>query len=439
MHPWIRNRRRQRPAIPPRRQIIDRLADKVASPPGAKALMSPHLWDTLVGNPHWTEAGALWRAWQDGDLERLYRRHSVIYACVRRVAQALTEASAQIVAHDGRGREPLPDHPLQRLIDAPNPNMSWSDLLSLIVSHLLLSGESYVLKERAPDSQQVRHLLSVPPSWVHPQVIDSRRGWEVRLPDGRKMPVLASEVIVLRLHDPASPGRACAPLQAALRGVQLDEHREDYMLEMLSNLQSPGVVLYQNQEWTDDQRLAARAALEDQIGPGQRGAPLFLSGDQAKVEAFAPLRDLDWPGLTGLTETRICAAFGVPPIVLGLRTGLENATYSNYQQAERSFYRGTLPPLWRLVAESFTRELVQAEADDPHLAFHFDTGEIAQLQEDATQRADRAARLFAEGIINRNEARRLSGLPPLEDALGEAFMTDTAEQKEGDDRADSRD
>ena len=144
-----------------------------------------------------------------------------------------------------------------------------------------------------------------------------------------------ADMTVVRFPDPAHPGRACGPLMAAARDVQLDDERENYLAEMLANLKAPGLVLYQPDGWTPPQRDAARAVLADTVGRGQRGSPLFLEGESARVDMIAPLKDLDWPGLTSLNETRICATFGVPPIVIGLRSGLEHGTYANFEQAER--------------------------------------------------------------------------------------------------------
>jgi phage portal protein BeeE len=52
----------------------------------------------------------------------------------------------------------------------------------------------------------------------------------------------------------------------------------------------------------------------------------------------------------GAGETRIAAAAGVPPVIVGLSEGLQAATYSNYSQARRRFADGTMRPLWRNAA-----------------------------------------------------------------------------------------
>jgi hypothetical protein len=59
------------------------------------------------------------------------------------------------------------------------------------------------------------------------------------------------------------------------------------------------------------------------------------------------MKQIDFKVTQGHGETRIAAAAGVPPIIVGLSEGLEAATYSNYGQARRRFADVTMRPLWR--------------------------------------------------------------------------------------------
>lgn len=60
-------------------------------------------------------------------------------------------------------------------------------------------------------------------------------------------------------------------------------------------------------------------------------------------------------GWTLTHNTRIAAAAGVPPVIVGLSEGLQAATYSNYGQARRRFADGTMSPLWRNMCGSLSR------------------------------------------------------------------------------------
>jgi HK97 family phage portal protein len=103
----------------------------------------------------------------------------------------------------------------------------------------------------------------------------------------------------------------------------------------------------------------------------------------------------------------IAIAFGIPPMLLGIPG---DATYANYQEANRAFYRLTVLPLATKVL-----------ADIAHWLATF-TGEAVELRPDldqvpalAVERDQQWARVAAAGFLTMAEKRSLLGLPPLTD------------------------
>lgn len=89
-------------------------------------------------------------------------------------------------------------------------------------------------------------------------------------------------------------------------------------------------------------------------------------------------------GWTLTHNTRIAAAAGVPPVIVGLSEGLQAATYSNYGQARRRLTDGTMSPLWRNVAASLSR-LVDVPAG---AELWYDARDIPFLKEDQKDAAE---------------------------------------------------
>ena len=105
---------------------------------------------------------ALVPSWQVGlehsapaDLDRLdaegFRTNEVVYACVREIAT--TAAEVQLRAVDDAGA-PQPAHPLQRLLTRPYPELSGFELIEAVLTDLLVFGNAFLLKERAPQLTQ---------------------------------------------------------------------------------------------------------------------------------------------------------------------------------------------------------------------------------------------------------------------------------------------
>lgn len=357
-----------------------------------------------------------------GEMERMSCRMSVVFSCIKQIYTAAVEAKLILgIPGEGDEFERTASHSVLDLLNNPNPDMTYPDFLTHHLMHLLSSGVSFVWEIRN-NGGQTQQLWPLPTSWVTPRFSGGKlTGWEVFQGHGKIVLVDPADMLVTGFPDPSHPGRYCGPLEAAMRDVQLDRERENYLAEMLANIKIPSMILKQPHPWTEPQKTEARLALEDRLGRGKRGGPLFLGGEGADVSIVTPLSDLDWPGMSTMTETRICSVYGVPPIVISLRAGLEHGTYSNFEQAERAFYRGTMPPLWRMLAASFTRDLLTKEGEED-LVLRYDTSGIHQLQEDANDRAERATKLFAGSIGTRNEARSIMGLEPLSRDLGDVIL-----------------
>jgi phage portal protein BeeE len=89
-------------------------------------------------------------------------------------------------------------------------------------------------------------------------------------------------------------------------------------------------------------------------------------------------------------ETRIAAAFSVPPVIVGLSEGLAAATYSNYELAMRRFADLTMVPLW-MSAVSALEKLVKVPAGS---RLWFDTTHMPALRQTEKDRAE-TMRVFA--------------------------------------------
>ena len=374
-------------------------------------------WNTILeGQTLLRQADQLWRAFDLADLEASYRQHAVIYACVREIATSIAEPPMQVGRETADGFEPLEEHYMLDLLKEPNPWLTYNDLIQAFTMRFLLTGKGYLWKWRS-GSGVMTEFWPVPSSWVRIKpgsgnmMIERFEMGSTR--DPKKVP--PQDMVYFRLPDPESLWNGIGPLQAAQHDYQLDQERENYLVEMLTNLKVPGLTLRQEpgtRPLTEQERKEMRQSLSDQVGYGRRGGvPILPPGFYLEYPGY--IKDMDWPGLSNLTEARICSAFGVPPIIVAVRIGLERSTYSNYDQAVQSFYRETLKPLWRAIEICLTKGLLTDEGDRD-VVMRFDLSKISALQESLNSRAERAVKLFSSGIIPRTRAQEMVG----EEAIG---------------------
>jgi len=116
---------------------------------------------------------------------------------------------------------------------------------------------------------------------------------------------------------------------------------------------------------------------------------LYLGGGADVTVVGSDFKQLDFAKVQGAGETRIAAAAGVPPIIVGLSEGLQAATYSNYGQARRRFADGTIHPLWQNAAGSFgTLVRPPGGSTSGAVRLWYDARHVPFLREDAKDAAE---------------------------------------------------
>lgn len=379
------------------------------------------LWKWLFPNK-WIGASSVWGTPEAKDMEQAYAVNPVVLRCATIIADTVPTARLELGAWIGSEWKPMKQqtHPAVQLLDNPNPDYSRSDFFRFTVSRAALTGFGYVWKLRG--GRRVTELWPVPTSWVEPlrptgQQTISRLISGYRLYQ-QNIELPPEDMIVVRLIDPGSTACAISPMDSAWHDFRLDLARQDYQAEMLTNMKVPGMKFKFPNIPSADQQKQIEAQIESRFGEGNRGKTAVLWGG-GDMEAMNPLADLDWPGITSLNEIRICVAFGVPPILLHLRAGLDRATYSNYEQARQSFFQLTMASWWDIIADSLTRGLLRQEGET-RLQFRFRYDELPEFQEDTDMKSARVVGEYASGLITLDEARDILGYGPAPLELIEA-------------------
>jgi HK97 family phage portal protein len=389
-------------------------------------------WDILAGattgpvssGTKWQRANAIWETYSARDLEQTYQLASIVYACVKLKCITASQAFMEVGWWSKKGWNAVEDHELYQLFRRPNGGQDYVSFTWTVVASLELTGRAYVLKLRNRGGQIIA-IQPLPKSWVTPKreegsgrllgyvVQRSARDTEVHVPP--------EDMFSICYPNPADPTGEAGPLQAAIRDLQIDDRRADLLIEMLTNIHFPGIIMKSDVNWTEESRHEARDMINELVGPGKRGNPLFVNGAKSDVQLPQPPSDLDWPGTAAICETRICAAHGVPPILIHLRSGLEHATYSNYGEARRSLYNDGMRPLWLLLGSGYERGLLIDEGEEK-LEIEPDFSTIPEMQEDLDKLHTRTREDLMGSLIDWDEAREKVGEKPLPGGAGRVFF-----------------
>ncbi|SEN35131.1 phage portal protein, HK97 family [Gemmobacter aquatilis] len=353
-------------------------------------------------------------AWSPRDAGSLvkngFQGNPIGYRAVRLIAEAA--AAVPLVLQDEMRR--FDGHPVLDLLRRPNAVQGRADLFEALYTQLLLSGNAYL--EAVPGAGKLPgelHVLRsdrmalVPGADGWPVAYDYRVGGKVHRFD---MMGGAAPICHIRSYHPLDDHYGLSPLQAAAVAVDVHAAASAWSKALLDNAARPsGAIVYKGVEGgglSTEQydRLVFELEANHQ-GARNAGRPMLLEGGlDWKPMGFSP-SDMEFHETKLAAAREIAIAFGVPPMLVGI-TG--DATYANYQEANRAFYRLTVLPLVGKVAaavshwlEGFSGAAVELKPDPDQISAL--AGERDQLW----------ARVGAADFLTEGERRALLGLPRI--------------------------
>jgi phage portal protein BeeE len=295
------------------------------------------------------------------------------------------------------------------VLEQPWVGGTTQDLLTRVIDDADLAGNSYWIDaaqvERADRLEGVRvpgpqaELVRLRPDWVQvvmePRMIRGGQvGWRRRglvyfeggpyAPTAEPVAFLPDEYVHFApIPDPLATYRGMSWLTPILREIENDKAMVRYKSAYLRNSATPNLSVSLDK----DVSLAAFNAFKSAMDAGHRGTEqagrtLYLGGGADVKVIGANLQQMDFKHVQGAGETRIAAAGGVPPIIVGLSEGLSSATYSNYSMARRRFADGTMHPLWQNVAGCFANIVPPPPNAGTDVRLWYDSRDVPLLRED---------------------------------------------------------
>lgn len=351
-----------------------------------------------------------------------YRQNALIHACIAEISNSVAEP--ELIARDVKTKEPLPDdHPLQKLLVRPHPEYSKFSLFEMSLIHLQCTGESFLHKGRNRFGEVIQ-LTPLRPDRVKP-IPDSEgkvTSYEYRIESTQKSQIIPREdMIAIMLPDPINDFRGLSPLMAAVRFAQIDVEASLYLRDFFMNGAVPAGLMVLKTPVRREERMRIKDEWHDNFGRGTTGQDIsnwhrlaVLNADDVDYKDIGVTPEkLKMDSIWGITETRICMAFQVPPIIVQAKIGLERLTYAQYETAYKTFWNDTLRPMYGRYDEQLTIQLASEFDPERGIEVGFDLSHIAILQEGEDTKTTRTVSLWTSGLITREEARERLGMEKL--------------------------
>ncbi|WP_425080445.1 phage portal protein [Ruegeria arenilitoris] len=356
----------------------------------------------------WQTGGRV--AWSPRDAVSLTRTgfsgNPVGFRSVKLIAEAA--AALPLVLQDQAQRYDV--HPILSLMRRPNAAQGRAELMEALFGQLLLSGNAYVEAVQAEEGLPVElHVLRSDRMSVVPGADGWPKAYDYAV-GGKKHRFAAENICHIKSFHPQDDHYGFSPMQAAAMAIDVHNSASRWSKSLLDNAARPSGALV----WKGDGHAVMAEdqfrRLSDEIEQNYRGArnagrPMVLEGGlDWKPMGFSP-SDMEFQKTKEAAAREIALAFGVPPMLLGIQG---DATYSNYQEANRAFYRLTVLPLVTRVAAAVSEWLSGFSGED--LMLKPDLDQVPAL---ATERDAQWTRVSRADFLTDAEKRSLLGLPAL--------------------------
>jgi hypothetical protein len=355
-----------------------------------------------------TYAGQKVEAPQDtfsGYSQGAYKANGIIFSVSMARARPFSEIAFKWRRKRDTGGGPaLWGNPDLELLEKPWPGGTTQQLLMRAEQDVTLAGSAFWAREdgRRGEPDRLRRLrpdwcefiLTAPPDQaVQADIVGIKytpggpwSGGESQLYLVSGNPALTEAAFWTPIPDPDALFRGMSWLTPVIDEFRADRAATTHKLKFFENAATPNLAVSLKESIGPEKFKDFVRTMTEATGGVENAYKTLYTGGGADVRVIgADMRQLDFAITQGHGETRVAAAGGVPPIIVGLSEGLQAATYSNYGQAKRAYGDLFLRSQWRSLCGALA-PIVDVPDDS---VLWYDSKDVAFLREDATDIATR--------------------------------------------------
>lgn len=349
-----------------------------------------------------------------------YAQNAIVYACVSKIAKAIASVDLDAYKETKDKVVKLPQNDFETLLENPNVRQSGRKFREELITQYLIGGNCFILGTGMESGKKPKELYLLSPDKI--KVIEGDQlpaAYEYK-PKSDKTIVYPvdrvtgkSAILHLKTPNPLDSLVGLPPLAAAAYGVDIFNSGMRWNKKLLDNDCRPsGALTVEDSDGkpralSDEQYKALKEELATHYsGASNAGRPLLLEGGLKWQEMGISPKDMDFQENILMASRFIASVFNVPPQLVNIKG---ESTYSNYEQAQLSFWADTVLPLLGSILEDLNRWLSPIY-DGAYL--WYDEEAITALE---PLRKIKSDRLAAAPYYTTNEKRRVMG---IEDAEG---------------------
>jgi HK97 family phage portal protein len=358
-------------------------------------------------NPYNTHTGP---RWSDNNYKSYskegYKKSWIVYRCIRERSQAVSSLKLKVYERvkDSDEDKHLNEHPLQKLLQKPNPFYSIQSLLEFWEMSRLLSGKSFWQLARLDASNIPENIYYLRPDRmvIKPDEEKFISGYEYRVGQ-KKLDLMPEQVMFYRMLDPLDIYDGQSPMEPGARVIDIDNETTDWNKVFFENAARPDGAFSTPDNLNDD----SFERMDEQVRNKYQGTknahkPLLMEGGVQWQEISKSHKDMDFPKLKTMSRQDICDLFSVPTVLISNRKE-DGSTYNNKKEARRYFWEDTILPEGNDLTEEINNDLAPRYGDNIYVKI--DKAEIPALRENENDKNKRVNKNVENNVLTLNEAR----------------------------------
>jgi len=358
-----------------------------------------------------------------------YKTNEVAYACIDLWMNTISEPN--IAVYDKKTDEVIENHPLVEFMNEPCPDLSETDFWRATMMYLKIAG--FIGWEK--DITNGGGINAIWP--MMPQYCSFKRGEGKLLRAIQYQPYTGlpaididrERILLFMYPDPQYFGlKPLSPTAVLSDIIKVDNNMTTMIQNFIQNGAFVSGLLSTEQVLTQaDADFAKERFRESHGGPANAG-DIVVQGKGLKFQPTgSTFREMVFPEVDGRSETRICQGYGVKPILISAKVGMDRSTFSNYEQAREAWYEENVFNEWTFLAQRVTKDLLPHFDKDPNHECRFDIREVLALEKRRNEREENIINKAKANLITRDEARIKLGDDKIDNA--DVFVGVTSQQQ----------
>lgn len=353
--------------------------------------------------------------WNDWTIRNAVKNGYVASGWVYRAVSIISKNGASVpwIVLDKNNKKQQ-NHPIAKLLNAPNPKLSRQDFFELILSWQQLAGTAYAKKIFVGGS--TRELWPISPDRIAPKqsagndkLID---GYHVLNKNGIKRESVEftdANVVAFKLLNPANPIEGVGPLQAVAKTVDIDVEQQTWNKSAMQNRGVLDGIFSFDKPIDRDTFDTIRQQLKEMFsfGSTRKAREPGVIGSNAKYQqlSLSPV-EMDFLNSRKFNREEIFTIFGIPVQLAGSQ---ESSTFNNFAVAMRILWVMTILPALDDLADTLNMSF-REELDGGKFIIAYDTSMVGALREQEDEKAATAKIYFDMGVPmeNLNEKFKLN-------------------------------